>query len=177
MAKLSPVNQAYLSLGSNIKPEHNLPAAVTELARYGWIRAVSSVWQTAAIGYTEQPDFLNAAVLLETRLSVQDLRQQVIAEIENSLGRIRTENKNGPRSIDIDIMLFNDEILSVGSRRIPDPELLEHSYIAIPLAEIAPDFVHPEVKLTLKEIAQQFNPVLDAINRCNDIQLTELIFA
>ena len=165
-------NLAYLSLGSNMEPEHNLPEAVAQLARFGRIKAVSSVWQTAAVGFTNQPDFLNAAVLLETELTARILKEQAITQVENSLGRVRTENKNGPRPIDIDIMLFNHDVVSIGLRHIPDPELLERSFVAIPLAEIAPDYVHPETKVTLAEIALQFNPATEAIIRRDDIELS-----
>lgn len=172
MSENTPTNLAYLSLGSNVDPEHNLPEAVAQLARFGRIKAVSSVWQTAAVGFTSQPDFLNAAVLLETELSARNLKQRAITRIENSLGRVRTENKNGPRTIDIDIMLFNHDVISTGQRRIPDPELLERSFVAIPMAEIAPEYMHPEVKKTLAEIAVQFNLEAEAIIRRADIELS-----
>jgi 2-amino-4-hydroxy-6-hydroxymethyldihydropteridine diphosphokinase len=171
MSDSTPTNLAYLSLGSNIEPEQNLPEAVDQLGRFGRIRATSSVWQTAAVGFTEQPDFLNAAVLLETALSARTLRQRAISLIEDSLGRIRTENKNGPRPIDIDIMLFNKDVLTIDTRRIPDPELLERSFVAIPMAEIAPDYVHPVVKETLAQIALQFDPATAAITRRDDVEL------
>jgi 2-amino-4-hydroxy-6-hydroxymethyldihydropteridine diphosphokinase len=164
-------NLAYLSLGSNIEPEHNLPEAVAQLARFGRVKAASSVWQTAAIGFVDQPDFLNAAVLLETKLSAVTLRQQAITEIENCLGRLRTENKYGPRTIDIDIMLFNHDVLTIGHRRIPDPELLERCFVAIPMAEIASDYVHPEEKVTLRDIALRFNSAIGSIIRRYDIEL------
>jgi 2-amino-4-hydroxy-6-hydroxymethyldihydropteridine diphosphokinase len=171
MSEITRTNMAYLSLGSNIEPEHNLPEAVAQLAHFGHVKAASSVWQTAPVGFSGQPDFLNAAVLLETKLSAKTLRQQVITQIENSLGRMRTENKNGPRSIDIDIMLFNHDVLSIGQRCIPDPELLERSFVAIPMAEIAPDYVHPEENATLAEIARRFNPATEAIKRRDDVEL------
>jgi len=171
MSDRALTNLAYLSLGSNIEPENNLPQAVALLGHFGRIKAASSVWQTAAVGFTEQPDFLNAAVLLETALSAEDFRLEAITQIENALGRVRTENKNGPRPIDIDIMLFNDDVLTLGRRRIPDPELLERSFAAIPLAEIAPDYVHPEVNATLEEIALHLNSASEAITRRDDVQL------
>ena len=171
MSNSSRTNLAYLSLGSNIGSERNLPEAVDQLGRFGRVKAASSVWQTAAVGFTEQPDFLNAAVLLETDLSAKTIRQHAITQIENDLGRVRTGNKNGPRPIDIDIMLFNHDVLSIGTRRIPDPELLERSFVAIPMAEIAPDYVHPEVNKTLAEIALQFNPATESISRRDDVEL------
>jgi 2-amino-4-hydroxy-6-hydroxymethyldihydropteridine diphosphokinase len=150
----SATNLAYLSLGSNIEPERNLPAAVKLLAQYGYVRAVSSVWQTEPVGFAEQPNFLNAAVLLETALSAQALREEAITRIEELLGRVRTENKNAPRTIDIDIMLFNHDILQIGQRHIP-ADILERPFVAIPLVEIAPDYVHPEIGQTCKQIAQR----------------------
>lgn len=171
MSDNTPNNLAYLSLGSNIEPENNLPEAVAQLTQFGRIKAASSVWQTAAVGFTGQPDFLNAAVILETTLSAKALRQQAITQIENALGRVRTENKDGPRPIDIDIMLFNHDVLTLGQRRIPDPELLERAFVAIPMAEIAPDYVHPVVNVTLEEIALQFNTAAEAITRRDDVEL------
>jgi len=150
-------NLAYLSLGSNIEPERNLPAAVALLAQFGRVRAVSNVYETAPVGFPDQSDYLNAAVLLETTFSARALREEAITQIEAALGRVRTENKNAPRTIDIDIMLFNRDVLQIGKRHIPDSEILERPFVAIPLAEIAPDYVHPETGQTLKEIAQQLS--------------------
>jgi 2-amino-4-hydroxy-6-hydroxymethyldihydropteridine diphosphokinase len=172
MSDTPEANLAYLSLGSNIDPERNLPAAVARLTCFGCIRATSSVWQTAPVGFTDQPDFLNAAVLLETHLSAPILREQAIAQIEKSLLRKRTVNKNAPRTIDIDIMLFNNDVLSISDRRIPDPEVLERPFVAIPLAEIAPDYVHPETGQTLQEIAQQFDPAKNDMRRRGDVNLS-----
>ncbi|MFQ5617079.1 MAG: 2-amino-4-hydroxy-6-hydroxymethyldihydropteridine diphosphokinase, partial [Anaerolineales bacterium] len=154
-------NLAYLSLGSNINPEKNLPAAVKLLARYGAIKAVSSVWETAPVGFTEQANFLNAAVLLETSLSAQHLWEKAICEIERGLKRVRIKNKNAPRTIDIDVVLFNRDILSFGHHKIPDADILERAFVAIPLAEIAPEYDHPEVDQTLAEIAAQFDPAAE----------------
>ena len=170
-AKLLAPNLAYLSLGSNIEPEQNLPAAVSQLAQFGRVRAVSIVWETLPVGFSDQPNFLNAAVLLETHLSAQALREEAITAIEAALGRVRTENKNGPRTIDIDIMLFNHDIIQLERRRIPDPGVLERSFVAIPLAEISPDYVHPETGQTLKDIAGQFDTTSAGMNRRDDVRL------
>ncbi|NIO41738.1 MAG: 2-amino-4-hydroxy-6-hydroxymethyldihydropteridine diphosphokinase [Burkholderiales bacterium] len=164
-------NLAYLSLGSNIEPERNLPAAVSQLAQFGRVRAVSSVWETLPVGLSDQPNFLNAAVLIETHLSARALREEAIAAIEAALGRVRTENKNAPRTIDIDIMLFNHDIIQLERRRIPDPEVLERPFVAIPLADIAPDYVHPETGQTLKDIAGQFDTTSAGMNRRDDVKL------
>jgi 2-amino-4-hydroxy-6-hydroxymethyldihydropteridine diphosphokinase len=164
-------NRAYLSLGSNIEPERHLPAAVVQLAQFGRVRAVSTVWQTAPIGFSDQPDFLNAAVLLETTQSAQALGEQIIPKIEESLGRVRTENKNAPRTIDIDIMLFNEDVLSLGQRHIPDPEVLERPFVAIPLAEIDPDYVHPETGQSMRRIAERFTASGSVMRQRDDVVL------
>lgn len=150
-------NTAYLSLGSNIEPETNLVAAVAMLAGLTRLRAVSSVWETLPLGLASQPNFLNAAAIIETELVAEALKAQVLSPIEQKLGRVRQADKNAPRPIDIDIMLFNRQFLKLGNRYIPDPEILERSFVAIPLAEIAPDYVHPETGQSLVEIAATFD--------------------
>jgi 2-amino-4-hydroxy-6-hydroxymethyldihydropteridine diphosphokinase len=171
MAETGKLNRAYLSLGSNIEAERHLPAAVAQLARFGRVKAASTVWQSAPVGFTDQPPFLNAAVLLETPLSARALREHAIAQIEADLGRVRTENKNAPRTIDIDIMLFNDDVFSIDHRHIPDPEVLERPFVAVPLAEIAPDYVHPETGETLKQIAARFDVSAAEMQRRDDVVL------
>jgi 2-amino-4-hydroxy-6-hydroxymethyldihydropteridine diphosphokinase len=150
-------NLAFLSLGSNIKPEENLPKAVKKLAEWSKLVAVSPVWETLPLGVANgQPNFLNAATLVETEQTPETFKVEVIRRIEDDLGRVRTGDKFAPRSIDIDIMFFNDQVLDVGNRHIPDPEVLERPFVAIPLAQIAPDYRHPETGQTLRDIAQGF---------------------
>jgi 2-amino-4-hydroxy-6-hydroxymethyldihydropteridine diphosphokinase len=152
------LHQAYLSLGSNIEPEKNLPAAVRELGRFGRVLRVSRVWQSLPVGGPGQPDYLNAALLLETALSASDLKGKAIATVEAKLGRMRSANRNAPRTIDIDIMLFDREQLRLGERSIPDREVLERPFVAIPLAEISPGYIHPVTGDSLAEIASRFDP-------------------
>ncbi|MCS7220779.1 MAG: 2-amino-4-hydroxy-6-hydroxymethyldihydropteridine diphosphokinase [Anaerolineae bacterium] len=165
------MNLVYLLLGSNIEPERNLPAAVAHLSRFGCVRATSAVWQTAPIGRADQPDYLNAVVLLETPLSAQELRETAIAFVEAALGRVRTADKDAPRTIDVDILLFNREILSLGQRRIPSPEILERPFVAILLAEIAPGYIHPETGQTLQQIADRFPSEAAKMRKREDVPL------
>lgn len=149
-------NIAYLSLGSNIDAETNLRAALELLAAQTRLLAVSSVWETRPVELAEQPNFLNAAAIVETELTAERLKREVLAAIEQRLGRVRQADKHALRPIDLDLMLFNREIFELGNRHIPDPEIVERPFVAIPLAEIAPDYKHPERGQTLSEIARNF---------------------
>ena len=164
-------NLAFLSLGANIEPEKNLPAAVELLAEYGRLAAVSTVWETEPLGSQDAPRYLNAAVLLETRLSAEELRFGAIAAIETRLKRQRSADKFAPRTIDIDIILFNQDIIELGHRHIPDAELLERDFVAIPMAELAPDYVHPENGMSLRQIADRFELDPDKMKPRPDIKL------
>lgn len=162
---------AYLSIGSNIEPEKNLKGAIRELARFGRVLRVSRVWQSQPLGGQGQNDYLNAALLLETVLSADELKRVCIAEVEALLGRVRCADRNAPRTIDIDIMLFDRERLIVGVRTIPDPEILERPFVAIPLAEIAPDYIHPHTGDTLAMIASRFDPGTCSMRLRSDVFL------
>jgi 2-amino-4-hydroxy-6-hydroxymethyldihydropteridine diphosphokinase len=152
------LNRAYLSLGSNVEPEFNLVEAARMLAAKTKLVVASSVWETTPLGSTRQPNYLNAAAIVDTELTVVQLKHDLIAEIERGLGRVRQLDKFAPRPIDIDIMLFNRQLFTLDKRQIPDPEVLERSFVAIPLAEIAPDYIHPETGQTLQQIARGFQP-------------------
>ncbi len=169
-------NRAYLGLGSNIQPHENLPAAVRQLGAYGQVAAVSSVWETAPVGYTDQPNFLNAAVLLLTELSAREIRGQAVVQIESQLRRVRDpDNVNGPRTIDIDLLLFNADVMRHGARETPDPEILSRSFLAIPLAEIDPDYIHPQTNQTLREIAGQFQDEREQMSVRREVDLSAAI--
>lgn len=148
---------AYLSLGSNVDRERMLPEAVRRLASHGRIVAVSSIYETAAIGNPGDPSYFNAAVILETQLAPAELKRQVLQPLEEVLGRQRTPDPNSPRTIDVDVSLFDDQILTLGKRRIPDPEILLYPHIAVPLADVAPGLRHPETGETLAEIAARLS--------------------
>ncbi|MCB9136095.1 MAG: 2-amino-4-hydroxy-6-hydroxymethyldihydropteridine diphosphokinase [Anaerolineales bacterium] len=164
-------NLAYLSLGSNILPEKNLPAAVRALTGFGKVLAVSNVWETPPVGCVDQPNFLNAAVLLETPEPPETFHARVIRPLEHRLDRVRTENPNAPRTIDLDLSLFNDQILSLGHHHIPDPDILTRAFVAIPLAEIAPTYRHPETGQSLAEIAATFTAEKATMHQRAEVQL------
>jgi len=152
------VNSAFISLGSNIKPAHYLPAAIQELNQIGSVISVSRVWESKPVGDLDQDNFMNAAVLLKTSLTASDLKNSTLRTIEDKLDRRRDpNNKNAARTIDLDLALFNRDILELDDRSIPDPDILMRPFVALPLAELDPDYIHPVAKCTLSEIADSFN--------------------
>lgn len=164
------MNQIFLSLGSNIEPELHLRQALQELAKHGRIRAVSSVWESPALERPDQPPYLNAVVHWEAELSAEDLSRRLIPEIERQLGRIRTSDKYGPRTIDIDLLLFNEEMREIAGHVIPSPEIEERAFVALPLAEVAPSLRQPGAGKTFQEIARIFDR--GGLKRRTDVQLT-----
>ncbi|HEX6986345.1 MAG TPA: 2-amino-4-hydroxy-6-hydroxymethyldihydropteridine diphosphokinase [Planctomycetaceae bacterium] len=147
-------NRVFICLGSNIDAETNLPAAVRLLGRYGTVTAASTVYETLPVGFAEQPNFLNAAVLLETDRSPGEVFDEVVPAVERALGRTRDPaNPNGPRTIDLDVALFNDLVTRADRHELPDPDVTRHAFVAVPLAELDPGYVHPVTGETLASIA------------------------
>lgn len=131
------MTKAYLSIGTNIgEREQNLQDAVKLLIAHEAISvtAVSSIYETAAVGFTEQADFLNIAVAIETKLDAFELLAQC-QKIENDLGRVR-EFRWGPRIIDLDILLYGKERFDTESLTIPHPRMYERAFVLVPLEEI-----------------------------------------
>jgi 2-amino-4-hydroxy-6-hydroxymethyldihydropteridine diphosphokinase len=146
------MNKAFLLLGGNIGDRFsNLEKAKNLLEKeVGKILKCSQIYETASWGNTDQPDFLNQVLLMETKLTAEQLMQQILS-IEKKLGRVRTE-KNASRKIDIDILFFNDEIIKTENIIIPHPEIANRNFVLHPLNEIAPQFVHPVLKKTVNEL-------------------------
>ena len=150
----------YVSIGSNIEPESNIPKAIALLKRYATVLTTSSIYVTPPQAYTEQADFHNMAVKLLTKRKPVEFKTQVVDFIEAELGRIRNpNNKNAPRTIDLDISLWGNEILQYGDKpwQVPDKDIVRFAHVALPLAEIAPDYIHPTEQKTLQVLAEQFD--------------------
>jgi 2-amino-4-hydroxy-6-hydroxymethyldihydropteridine diphosphokinase len=147
----------YLSLGSNVGDrEAQLQGAVTRLAAIGRVTAVSSLYETEPVEFTEQPWFLNCAVALDTSQTPQQLMTSIL-RIEQEMGRRRVQNK-GPRAIDIDILLFDDAVVDSPEVRIPHPALHQRRFVLEPLAEIAPEVRHPVLHKTIRELRDALLP-------------------
>ncbi len=164
-------NLVYISLGSNISPEKNILAAIALLRRYTTLVAISPVYRTAPQGYQQQAPFLNMAAKAHTLRTPEDFKRAVIDRIERDLKRERNPaNKNAPRTIDLDISLWNDSIMQFGAKpwEIPDPDIIRFAHVAVPLAALAPDYCHPVTGTTLGQIADWFE--------ARDLELVQLDF-
>lgn len=148
------MHQAYLLLGSNQGDRTSyLNQAREALKSLGTIRQCSRCYETAAWGLTTQPAFLNQALLLETNLEPLVLLESIL-QIEKNLGRERKE-RYGPRTIDIDILLYNDLILQHERLTIPHPELANRRFALTALAEIAGNAVHPVFERSMNDLLNQ----------------------
>jgi 2-amino-4-hydroxy-6-hydroxymethyldihydropteridine diphosphokinase len=147
--------RVHLSLGSNLDREKNYPAAVALIGALGRIEAVSTVYETEPVGMDpETPPFFNGAVVLATSLEPAELKQRLRDEVETALGRDRPAGTRWvPRTIDVDIALCGASVGDIAGRRVPDPDILRFLHVAVPLAEVSGDLVHPEDGRTLAEIA------------------------
>jgi 2-amino-4-hydroxy-6-hydroxymethyldihydropteridine diphosphokinase len=158
----------YLGLGSNMEPERHLQAGVTRLQALGEIVAVSSVYQSKAYGYTDRPDYLNVAVGLRTALDPLALKL-ALREIERELGRDRATQAtpHGPLTLDIDMLLWGERAFTFGDKpwRVPDKDTATQAAIAIPLAEIAPDAVHPDAGEPMRAIAVRLEAAGTSLRR------------
>lgn len=147
-----------ISAGSNIDSERCMPEAVRNLRRHSDIDVlrVSTCIETQSVGGPDgAPDFLNAAILVATRLDPESLRDE-LRTMEDQLGRVRTDDPNEPRTIDLDIVYYGDLVKDFDGWSIPDPDALEMLHLAVPAAEVAPTWTHPVTGKTLQEIASAF---------------------
>lgn len=158
----------YVSLGSNINPEKNLVKAVQFLRNTTTLLAISPIYRTAPQGDTHQDHFLNMAAKIHTHRTPIEFKMQVIDRIESELGRIRDpNNKNAPRTIDLDISLWNHEVLEYGNKpwTVPDKDILRWAHVAVPLADLAPDYVYQTEQKTLQAIVESLDTSgIEAIN-------------
>ncbi|MGG1572689.1 2-amino-4-hydroxy-6-hydroxymethyldihydropteridine diphosphokinase [Fictibacillus sp. NRS-1165] len=150
------MNSVYLSLGSNLgNREEYIRKAIEALSDHPAIEVerISSLYETEPVGFTDQPPFLNLAVKVQTSLSAEALLS-ITQEIENQLERIR-KIRWGPRTIDLDILLYNNERIQSERLHIPHPRMLERAFVMIPLLEIAPDLTFPDAGVSLNDVFRQ----------------------
>ena len=162
------MNTAYLLLGSNEGDRKLWLKMATDMIdiHCGLIVKKSAVYKTAAWGIIDQPEFLNMVVCVKTDKKPNDLLDAIL-NIERALGRERNE-KWGRRKIDIDILFYNDEIIDIPGLVIPHPYIQERKFTLVPLAEIAPTYMHPVIKKTVQSLLDNCPDNLAVVNAADD---------
>ncbi len=150
--------RAAVALGSNLESdfgdrEVNLETALARMGALGRVLAVSPFYDTAPVGNIAQPHFLNGAALLETELGPEDLMRELLA-VELGMGRDRSASaaEKGPRVIDLDLLLYEDEVWVTPGLTLPHPEMHLREFVLLPLAVIAPEWRHPVLGRTVREM-------------------------
>lgn len=144
---------AFIGIGSNIEPEWNVRAAVRCLAQQARVTGISTVYRTAALGRPGQPHYFNCVAGIETGIHPGEVKHDLLRPIESSLARRRSEDKYAPRTIDLDLILYGDLVMDEEGITLPDPEILERPFLALPLCELAPGLALPGCGLRIDSVA------------------------
>lgn len=145
--------RAFIAVGSNIEPTDNVIAGIARLAQEVHVAGISTVYRTVALGRPGQPDYFNCVVEIQTELPPMEVKHDLLYPIEKHLGRERGNDKYAPRPIDLDLIVYADTVMDTEELRLPDPDILERPFLAIPLRELAPDLVLPAWGLSIAEVA------------------------
>jgi 2-amino-4-hydroxy-6-hydroxymethyldihydropteridine diphosphokinase len=148
------VAEAWIGLGSNLGDRRaHLRAAVAALERLGKLTGVSSLYETEPVGYKDQGAFLNAVAGLETAMPARALMAELL-RIEAEQGRIR-DRRDGPRTLDLDLLLYNGSIIAEPELEVPHPRLHLRRFVLEPLCELAPDLRHPGLNRTVRQMLEE----------------------
>lgn len=135
---------AYIAVGSNIRPEKNVPIAVKLLGEKVKVVAVSNFYRTKALKRPEQADYRNGVVAVRTSMTPRELQDDVLRPIEAGLERNRPADRYAPRTIDLDLVLYGDEVVREAGLNLPDDDVRKRPFVAVPLLELAPELVLPD---------------------------------
>ena len=153
------MHTAYVGLGSNLpstagRPAETIEAAFCALGKVGEMIACSCLYETAPVGFTDQPSFVNAVVALRTTEAPESLLEKLLA-IERSFGRDRASSvSKGPRTLDLDLLMVDDLVLNTTTLSLPHPALTERRFVLAPLAAIAPELQHPILGKTMRDLLE-----------------------
>jgi len=151
---MKPTAPVYIALGTNLgSREQNLQTAKDFLSRKATILQESAIYITPPWGYLDQPDFLNQVIEVSTHLRPVPLLRY-LKRIEKQMGREKLI-QNGPRLIDLDILFYGDQVLETGNLQIPHPRMVGRAFVLVPLNEIAPDFIHPVLNVSVSDMLAQ----------------------
>ncbi|MEI7833270.1 MAG: 2-amino-4-hydroxy-6-hydroxymethyldihydropteridine diphosphokinase [bacterium] len=154
--------EIFIGIGANIDPDTHIRAALHLLTRIGKVHGLSTIYRTSALGGRIQPPFLNGVVAMETSLPPLAIKTALRA-IEAELGRVRTADRYAARTIDLDLLLYDDLVLCTEELSLPDPNICQRAFLAIPLAELAPALVLPDSGMRITEIAAELaEPPMEA---------------
>jgi len=163
-----------ISAGSNVEKERNLAEAIRLIRRHRRIdvKAVSRFFESASVGGPEDaPPFFNAAVLAWTDLTPEELRTE-LRQVEAVLGRQRSDDKNAPRTIDLDVSYYCDVVHDYGEFQVPAPDVRTAAHVAVPIADVAPDWVDPETGSSAYELAMNLDAARKEVRPAMAIQLS-----
>ncbi|MFK5986936.1 MAG: 2-amino-4-hydroxy-6-hydroxymethyldihydropteridine diphosphokinase [Pseudomonadota bacterium] len=152
---MKPDHQIYIGIGTNINRKFHIHLAITELKKYFNKLIISPVYESPAEGFIGT-DFLNLVVYLESNLCRTEV-ETIFKKIEDQSGRDRSQEKFSSRTLDIDLLLFDDQVLHSQGINVPRDEIVKYAFVLKPLYDIAPDVIHPENKQSIATLWQNFN--------------------
>jgi 2-amino-4-hydroxy-6-hydroxymethyldihydropteridine diphosphokinase len=147
---------AFVAVGSNIRPEEHTERALEALQRRVRVTATSTFHRTEAVGRPEQPAFVNGVWKIQSEHTPRSLKFDVLRPIEQALGRVRTADRFAPRPIDLDLVLHGDTVVDEPDLRLPDPDIRLRAFLALPLLELAPSLVLPDTGEPLAAVAARW---------------------
>ena len=145
------MTRAFVGIGSNIDPEVNVRSAILRLMETARVKAISTVYRTEPVGPPGQPPYYNCVIEIDTDLTPRDLKFKMLRRIESELGRTRGIGRFAARTIDLDLVLYDDLVIATEDLTLPDPDILVRPFLAIPLQELAPGLVLPGSGLPISE--------------------------
>jgi dihydroneopterin aldolase/2-amino-4-hydroxy-6-hydroxymethyldihydropteridine diphosphokinase len=146
------VTRAFIAVGSNIDPEHNVLQGLRALAQTARVAGISTLYRTPPIDRPDQQPFINGVVEILTDLSPEDLRQ-LLRAVEAQLGRVRTEDKYAARPLDLDLIVYNGLVRRNPPLVLPDPDIYRRPFLAVPLCELAPNLLLPDTGRRVADVA------------------------
>ncbi len=150
-SKSKPV-EAFVAVGSNIEPRKHIPKALDLLRTHVRVTSASTFYATPSLGRPELPEYRNGVLKIETFLMPRSLKFNVMRPIEDKLGRVRSGDRYASRTIDLDVILYGEQVVEEEGLLIPDPGIWERPFVAVPLLELAPELVIPGTRETLAEL-------------------------